>query len=211
MKLHHASVALPWWHHSQFFFQMHWLYCVVLGVHSKPSGPRPSECGPAQLKRSDFSSSKERCALCFPTLVVPELVMCKLFKIYLSSLNVRCLKFNTGLWKWMSNFSLRRRGEHICWNFGDPRLYFPAIWTARILKWSVIYHVFKQFCLTGQLFSPFKFRFESCVMFDYFCWMYTASFLRRYLVTLFVLVSLDLNYKIPRLLLSFFKLCLEIL
>ena len=41
---------------AQCFFQMHWHDCVDLGVHSKPSGPHPSQCGPAQLKRSDFSS-----------------------------------------------------------------------------------------------------------------------------------------------------------
>ena len=71
---------------------MHWHDCVDLGVHSKPSGPHPSQCGPAQLRRSDFSSHRGRPELCFPTLTVPELVMCKLFKIYLSSRNVQCLK-----------------------------------------------------------------------------------------------------------------------
>lgn len=63
-------------------------------------------------EESDFSSTRGRCALCFPTLIVTELIMCKLFKIYLSRQNVRCLKFNIGLWKWMSEFSLRSRGGH---------------------------------------------------------------------------------------------------
>ena len=155
---------------------MHWHDCVDLGVHSKPSGPHPSQCGPAQLKRSDFSSRSGRPALCFPTLPVPELVMCKLFKIYLSSRNVRCLKLCIGLWKWMSNFK-EQKGTYF-WSFRDPRLHCPAIWTARILEVLYITSL-KNFALQANYLILLSSNLNHVSMFDYFCWMYTVFCLRQ--------------------------------
>ena len=114
--------------------------------------------------------------LCFPALPVPEFKMCKLFKIHSSSRNVRCLKFCIGLWKWMSNFK-EQKGTYF-WNFRDPRLHCPAIWTARILEVLYIMSL-KNFALQANYLILLSSNLNHVSMFDYFCWMYTVFFLRQ--------------------------------